>query len=528
MSRGRSLVGGVVVAAFAAGCAAEPAPELTPEPPVLRRLTQHQYENAVRDLFGDDIVVPGELEPETRVAGLEALGVATAAISPRGVERYEKAAFLVAEQAVTPERRESWTTCAPSLDDDVCFETVLGAVGRRAWRRPLTAEELSTAVELASQAADTLDDPWEGLSFGVAFLLQAPEFLLRVELGEKRGDTRAYTGFEMAARLSFLLWNSLPDDELLDAAAAGELDTVEGLEAQTLRMIGSPRASSGLRAFATDYLHLGELDSVLKDPRTFVHMSQALPGAAREETLRLFDRVVLTEDAPMFELLRTRETEVDPTLAALYDVRAPDREGFGPVTYPEDQPRAGLLGQASFLMLHAHPTTSSPTHRGMFVRESMVCGTIPPPPANVDTSIPEPSPDAPTMRDRIKAHLEVEACANCHLSFDPLGLAFESFDGVGRYRTEENGAPLDLTGDFDGVAFDGPLSFVDALEQHPDFVPCMVSQVSRYALGRVEADAEAESLAWLTSRFEAQDHRVSALWVDLVTSPLFRYVGEVE
>ncbi|HMV70423.1 MAG TPA: DUF1592 domain-containing protein, partial [Myxococcota bacterium] len=397
-------------------------------------------------------------------------------------------------------------------------------------------EPVDQLVEVSLAARDALagepgvDDPLaEGLKYGIALVLQAPELLMRPELGAVGDDgVRRYTGVEMASRLSFFLWDSIPDDALLDAAEAGELDTDEGLADAVDRMIADPRARRGLRAWADDLLDLQRVLGVQKDPSVFLFLRDGLLDSAREETLRLVEDVVIDRDADVGDLLTTRDTFVDRTLAMLYGVRAPAREGFGPVTLPDDGARVGLFGQASLLSLYAHPRSSSATLRGKFVRTTLLCGTVPAPPANVDTSIPEPSPDAPTLRDRIAAHLEVPSCAACHRNMDPIGLAFENFDGIGGYRATEAGVTIDPSGDLDGHTFADLAGLAAAVRSHDDFLPCMVRQVTRAAIGREPSDAEGDATAWLVDRFAADEHRMMSLWRALALSPMFRVVGEVE
>ncbi len=509
-----------------------PPPELVGDAPVLRRLTETQYEHALLDLFGDDLYVPDAPEPDLRVDGLGRLGASQVTISPRGVERYEAASYLVAEQALDDAHRGAWMPCEPAgVTDDECASLALEHLGRLAWRRPLAEDELLAMVDLVNEASGTLGDFYEGLQFGLAALLQSPDFLMRPELGEPDPDAPGklrYTGYEMATRLSFMLWDSIPDAALLDAAAAGELDTLEGLELQVDRMIDDPRAHRGLRAWTDDVLDLGALASLQKDPTVFIYLRDGLFESAREETLSGIEDLVFARDGDLRDLLTTRRTFLDRNLATLYGVPAPDRDGFAGTELPADGPRAGLLGQASILVQFAHPRSSSATKRGRFIRQTLLCQTMPSPPAEVDTSIPDASPDAPTLRDRIAPHLEQAPCAACHRLMDPIGLAMEKFDGIGVYRTTEVGAPIDATGDLDGAAYDGLIGLAHAVRSHERFVPCMISQVARAATGFEATDADEESYDWLAQKFAEDDYRLQALWRNLALSPLFRRVGEVQ
>lgn len=497
-----------------------------PGPATVRRLTQAQYENAITDVFGEGLFIPAEIEPDQRVLGLQALGASRASISPRGVERYEEAARAIAEQVVSAERRAATVTCAPAgVTDDVCAGNVLGSLGARLWRRALTADELGRLVTISREAASTLGDFHVGLAYGISALLQAPDFLMRPEVGAEADGVGAITGAAMASRLSFFLWNSVPDEALLADAASGALDSPEGVRVAARRMLADPKARRGMSAWLTDLLHLDEVVKLYKEPSVFVHMSDQVGPSAREETLRGFLHLVFEEDGDLRDLITTRRTFIDRTLAAIYAVPAPAREGFGEVWLPEDEPRAGLLGQVAILAQHAHPTSTSATLRGRFIRETLLCQTIPAPPADVNTAIPEPSPELPTLRDRIAVHLENRACAVCHEKMDPIGLGLEPFDGIGRYRVEENDVRIDASGVLDGASFTGPVGLAQAVRNHPEFVPCLTRQVTRYALGREVVPGEEAALDALTAGFAASGHRLSALVEELVAGPLFRDAG---
>jgi hypothetical protein len=332
----------------------------------------------------------------------------------------------------------------------------------------------------------------------------------------------------MAERLSYLFWNTTPDDELLAAAAAGELTTDEGIGVQVDRLLESPRAREGLRAWFADLLHLVDLDDLYKDPGVFAFMSDSLGPSAREETLLGFERLVFDDDGDFRDLMTTRTAYVNRELAALYDIRAPAREGFGPAELPEDGLRVGLLGQASFLTGQSHPVSSSATLRGLFMREVLLCQVMPGPPAGVDTSIPPVTERARTLRERVANHLSDPSCASCHLLMDPIGLGVEHFDGIARFRSTDNGAEIDASGDLDGVEFMDPVELAETIRNHEAFVPCVVKNLARYANGTVEGGGQFESLSWLADELAAGDHRLQAFLPILATSSLFRAAGTIE
>lgn len=528
----------LAVSAAVGACAdIEEAPPPPPDVPAVApqsgapRLSIAQYRNAVRDLFGASVVVPAALEPDTSLSGFVSIGSAQSAISPRGVEQYEEAAYAVAQQALsTTGQQTTLVPCKPqSPSDEECARTFIETLGRRVWRRPLDGDEITQLASVVTGAGKTLGDFYKGAEFGIAALLQAPSFLYRPIVGEADSASpsgRRLTNYEMASRLSFFLWNSTPDDALLDAAERGELTQPQAVRREAQRLLEDPRARLAFRNFVTEYLRLDLLDALSKDPTLFTYYSPDLGPAAREETLLNFETLAFDRQTDFRDVFISQRTFVNSKLASMYQVAAPSADGFAEVTLPSDVPRRGLLGQISFLSLYAHPTSSSATLRGKLVRSVLLCGEIPPPPVNVNTAIPEPSPTAATLRDRVKIHLEDPFCASCHLRMDPIGLGLENFDGIGRYRVTDNGATIDASGDLDGVEFGGPVDLAYAVRNHPDLGPCFTRRVYQYATSFVEKAADDDAIGALAARFEAGGFKVKDLLLDISTSPGFLLAGE--
>lgn len=510
--------------------ATETLENFAPAPPTLARLTQRQYRNTIGDLFGEDIVAPASLEQDLPSAGLQAVGATTNSVSPRGVEQYfEGAKSLAAQLFETTARRDAIVSCTPSgTADTACMAEVLSTWGRRLWRRPLTTTEVDAVVALAAQAAGALESFDRGLEYGFIALLSSPHFLYRVEVGQSDGDARFLTPFEFATRLSFFLWNSTPDDALLEAAEDGRLDTEEGRLEQIDRLMADPRNREATRNFVAEWLHLYELDEMGKDPFVFKHFSPELGASAREETLRLAEHVIYALDADFRTFFTSRTTFVDRRLAAIYNIPAPAEEGFAQVELPSDGARAGFLGQVSFLGLHAHPVSSSATLRGVFIRKTLLCQAVPSPPAGLNTAIPEPSEDAKTLRERLLVHMEDPSCGACHGFIDPPGFGLEQFDGIGRYRVEDNGAPIDPTGELDGDPFETPVELMELIANHAGLTQCVVKQLYSYATGHSPVSGEYALLDALDERFAAGGFRFQQLMRDVATSPGFRTVAPVE
>lgn len=495
-----------------------------------QRLSQAQYRRSVLAILGEDIVLPTALEPDTSQNGFIAVGSSYSTVSARGIEQYEKASYAIAKQALAPERRAKLVSCQPAaVSDDACARSTLQALGRRLWRRPLEQDEVDRLVAISGKAATTLGDFHEGLQYGVAGLLQSPSFLYRPAVGEPdptRPELRRYTAYEMASRLSFFLWNVTPDDELLDAAQSGALSSDAGLRQQAERLLASPKAREGARNFFNEYLGLEDLTQLSKDPTLFTYYSPEVGPSAREETLRLFEHFAFDLDADYRDLFTTRVTFVNPKLASMYGIQAPNLTGFGVTEHPEDSPRLGLLGHISLLALYAHPVSSSATLRGKFIRSRLLCSRIPDPPVNVNTALPEPSPELATLRLRVQEHLTNPDCATCHLSMDPIGLGLENFDGIGRFRRRENEALIDPSGDLDGAPFQDARGLANALHDHPDLPTCFVRNAYRYATGFLEETREAKTLDALNYDFRASGYKVRSLLLNIALSPAFRLARE--
>lgn len=492
-----------------------------------QRLTVAQYGNAIRELFGNDINVPTAIEADASMDGFVAIGASVSTISPSGVEKYEKSAFAIAQQVIADDAHKSVVLqCKPTGPNDAaCAKDTVTRLGRLVYRRPLTDAEITRITNIFMQASAALGGFDRGLEYAIAAMLQSPHFLYRPQVGEPdpahAGQIR-YTGVEMASRLSFFLWNNTPDDALLNAAQKGYLVDELGLAAEIDRMLESPKAHDGLRAFVTDWLKLRELDNLNKDPTLFTYFSPELGPAAREETLRLFEHFVFDLDTDVRDIMTTRQTFVNAKLASMYMIPSPADEGFNLVEFAADSPRVGLLGHTSILALHSHPRATSSTLRGKFIRESLLCDVIPPPPANVNTGLPEPSETARTLRERMQPHLTDPVCRACHILMDPIGLGLENFDAIGRYRTKEVGALIDASGDLDGVKYQDARALAKTVHDSSKFGPCIVRKVFSYATGFRPAAEDKGTLDTLHWDFRASGYRLKELMKRVAMSPAFR------
>jgi hypothetical protein len=522
-------------AAPADGTVAEPEPPLpafAPSAATIHRLTRAQYTNSARALLGP-VTVPTEIELDTQLYGFATVGAASITVSPRAAEQFESAAYDITAQVFNnAERRAALLGCAPTRADDACVRGFIERFGRRAWRRPLEPAEVTRWLAVSVAAAGAYRDPLKGPEHVVAGMLQSPHFLFRVERGEPvAGDPsrRRYTSYEMAARLSFLLWSSTPDDALLDAAALGGLDTAEGVRAQARRMLADPRAREALTGFWVEHFKIDRLEAQTRDRALYPLWSPALARSMRTEFERIVGEVAFTEGRDLRDLFTTRVTYLDQSLARLYGVSGTFDQTFRRHEWAENAPRAGVLTTAAFLTHNAHPVTTSPTLRGKFIRQFLLCQPIEPPPPGVTTDIPPaPSGRPQTLRARLEElHLQTPSCAACHARMDPIGFGLEHFDAIGVYRTTDNTLPVDARGTLDGQDYRDARALAAAVRAHPAMPSCLVRNVYRYATGRVEGEGEDVVIRDVTRAFAREGYQFRVLLEALAASDGFRFAANM-
>lgn len=501
-----------------------------PAPGMLRRLTRTQLRNALRDVFDVEIDV-SQLDADTFTEGFATIGAGSVVTSQRGVEQYEAMAEdVVASVFSDPTRRDALIGCTPSADvGDACVQSFVERVGRRMWRRPLTQEEVSRLTTLAQTAALELEDPVEGVRWATVALLTSPNFLYRAELGSTAASGELqFSSFEMASRLSFLLWNSVPDEALLDDAASGALDTIEGVRAAASRMLDAPQGRQSIGAFAEEFMRLDRVATQAKDANLFPEYTPELQAAMARDMRGVWESIAFDQQSSAFDLFTTREVIVNADLAQVYglDATGLDSDTFEQRTLPADSPRAGILGKAGFLSQFANQKEGSPTLRGKFIRQILMCTPVPPPPGDADIVLDEPPADMPlTKRERLELHRTSPACAGCHQLMDPLGLPFESFDAIGRHRTTEHGLPIDPSGEFEGVAVSNSVEFGAAISVSDTVTDCLVRKYYSYAMGVAPRDVDLGVVADLTASFEASGHSLRDLVLDVATHEAFSAVG---
>lgn len=509
------------------GCSEPPAPATTGGPVAMSRLTEAQYRNSIADVFGGDIEIFGRFEPDHRRGRLLSVGSAWASVTAGGFEQYEAMARGVAGQVLDAQNRERFMPCQPldaSKPDDACAALFLRTIGRSLLRRPLNEDDLQPRLAIAGEAASLLEDFHSGLEFALASLLVAPEFLFRVDALEPDpghpGNLRL-DAFSRASRLSYTLWNTTPDEILLAAAERGELYHPRGIQRQVDRMLASGRLEQGVRALFSDMLELDQFGEVAKDATIYPAFTSAAAADAREQTLKTLVAHLVKERGDYRDLFTLKTFPMTRSLAMIYGVPVSVREGWEWYRFPDEDARAGLHSQLAILAQHSHPGRSSPTLRGSFVREAFMCQPVPPPPADVDFTLSAEFEVLPTARERLRRHSEDLSCKGCHQLMDPVGLALENFDGIGAFRTHENGTWIDTHGDLDGVDYEGAAGLAVALSRHPAVPACLVDTVYRYAVGREIESGERAFVSHLENRFARSGYRLPDLLRETVTSEAF-------
>ncbi|MCC6585825.1 MAG: DUF1592 domain-containing protein [Bryobacterales bacterium] len=496
---------------------------------VLRRLTHQQYANTIRDLLHEASDVANQFPPEDFVDGFKNQ-YKNQTLSPIQVEAYSLMAERMAQAAFRRGDSRKLIPCDyRGGKQDACRAEFVRTFGRRAFRRPLEAAEFARYEALFKAEKDFIT----GVQAVIEAMLQSPAFLFWME-DTARDDWKPYAA---ASRLSYFLWNTMPDDALLDAAAAGELHSTQAVVQAAKRMIDNPKAKPALDEFVSQWLRFDRAFAAARERRTFPQFSRELVAAMVEESKRFVGDLVWN-DRNFMDLFRANYGFVNADLAAVYQVQAPSRD-FEKVEFKPEHQRPGILGQAMFLTLTSKPEDTAPTSRGLFVREQFLCQQVPPPPANVDNNLPPVSVARPvTNRERLKEHTFNKACTSCHSLIDPIGFTLEKFDAIGMWRDrhkllfypDEHEAKkpmkevmldLDTNGQIAGIPnseFTNPRELGELLAKTPQCQECITKQVFRYMAGRRDTPADVPMITEATARFRESGFKFKELLICLLTS----------
>lgn len=496
----------------------------------MRRLTESQYRNAILDIFGSDIKIGGRFDPIVRpVHELVATGASQSTISAAGFEQYDQMARDIAAQVLEQKRRHTFLSCAPAdvtKPDAACARRFFEKIGLYIYRRPLADSEAEFYVKLAQRGAEPVHDFYKGLELSLASMLISPDFLYRIEtVAPGRRDFDSYT---KATRLSFLIWNSIPDTALFAAAARGDLETKAGLKTQVDRMLASPRTEQGARAFFTDFLQFDRVGDVSKDTLVYPRFTSGVGPDLREQALRTIVDLLIVRNEPYPDIFSSRRTFLNRRLGLVYQVPVASQTGWEAHEFPVNSDRVGLLGQGAFLALFSHEGRSSPTLRGRAIREVLLCQPVPDPPANVDFSGFNDTSNAvlKTARQRLDRHTTDPVCAACHKITDPLGLPLEHYDGIGGVRDNENGAPINVAGSFEGKTLDGLAGLADAMAKSSSPAECMAKRATEYATGQQADTLSDDWMQAIFAAFQTQGYKYRILLETIALSPQFFAVSD--
>ncbi len=485
----------------------------------MRRLTRFEYDNTVRDLVGDASSPAKDFPAEPMTDGFDN-AQKSQLVNDVHAEHYLEAAEAIAARAVT--KLSSLLACdVATVGADACGAVFIRDFGGRVMRRPLSAAELErfNGFFASANAQYGFED---AIRMTFEALLQSPRFLYRLE--EASGTGQAPDDFSLASRLSYLIWGTMPDPELLQLAGAGALSDPSQVALQAERMIVDQRARLVLDKFHTGWLGLGGLDRLYKDTSRFPTYSPEVGQLMARETLELLAQAFASGET-LGSVLTGSNSYVNGTLASFYGLIAAPGNEFSKVDLSANH-RAGLLTQPSLLTLHSKPDLTSPTLRGKFVRSRVLCGEVPAPPDGVPTDLPPPEPGLST-RDRLASHATNPSCSGCHSLMDPLGLAFESYDAVGAFRDTEGGLLIDSSGelsssDVDG-RFEGPAQLGSMLASSQNVSACLSNYWLQYALGREATADDACSMRTVIDSFDAHDHQLPDILRGLVRMDAFLY-----
>jgi hypothetical protein len=490
---------------------------------VLRRLTHQQYANTVRDLLKEATDVSSQFPPEDFVNGFKNQ-YQSQSLSPTLIEAYSETAERLAGNVFRRGDSRKLIPCDYQKDPSGCRMQWLRSFGRRAFRRPLEPQEFARYEALFQSEGDFL----HGARAVIEAMLQAPSFLFWMD----QTPRASWKPYAMASRLAYGLWNSTPDDALLDRAEKGELQTPAGVASVARQLLKDPKARQGLDEFTAQWLRFDRALAAARERRTFPMFSRELVTSMLEEDRR-FVADLVWNDRDFMDLFRAGYGFVNGELATVYNVPAPATD-FERVVFPKEQERAGVLGHALFLTLTSKPEDTAPTSRGMFIREQFLCQQVPPPPPGVDTNLPPLEEAVPrTNRERLAQHTVNKACSSCHALIDPLGFAFEKFDAVGIYHPKaellfypdehEAKVPkkkvlldLDTSGNVTGVPdsnFQNPRELGEILARAAQCQQCVVQQVFRYQAGRHELRSDAPLIQQVLADFRTSGLRFQELLV---------------
>jgi len=498
-------------AASSGGAAIDPgAPGIT----VIRRLNKAEYNNTVRDLIGNSSAPAKDFPPEEQGYGFNN-NAAALSVSPVLVQAQLSAAEAISAAALT--NLSTLLPCAP-VADDACAQQFIASFGERAFRRPMEQANTDrlTAVFTQGKAAGGFN---AGIEWVMQAVLMSPRFLYRVEL-----SSAALDSWEVASRLSYLLWQSMPDVALLEAARTDSLVQPAGITVQAERLLADMNSRPALQNFHSQWVKFGGVQSLVRDETLYPGFTPAVAQAMRQELDAFVSYATFDAASTVQTLLAGEDSFLNGPLASFYGVVGPSGDAFMKVALGPNA-RRGILTRGGIMAALSHPDQTSPVLRGKFIREQLLCEDVPPPPPSVVNTLPAVAPTF-NARDRMLQHSQDPTCAACHQTMDPIGFSLENFDSAGRWRDVDGGKPVDASGnvvgtDFPGT-FNGPSELASRLAASAQVNACITTQVFRFATGRKEAAGDATAIGELSQVLASQGGSLPKLILALAESNTLR------
>jgi hypothetical protein len=511
-------------------------PDAVPASSRVLRLSHAEYDRTLSDLLNLSVAEARNFPEEQPNLGPYE-GGAGRAVNERLLNELTRSAESLAKQVVaTPASYAAVVGCEPP--GPTCRDQFIANWGLRALRQPLSVDEKARYTQLFDRGAELLasgDGFRDGVQLVVEALLQSPKFLYRLEVGagtDAAGKT--LTAHEVARRLSYMLWGTMPDAQLFEAAASGALLTPEGVTAQAERLANDPRFGQRVLEFHERWMQLGELEALTKDAQAFPTFSPELVSSMRAETHRFVTDVTLEQGGTIGALLTAPYGYVDARLAGLYGLNGSFGSELSQVTHDASSGRKGLFSQASFLAGHSSSSSgTSPILRGVFLLRRVACATIPDPPAGAQMEKPEQEPAEPivTTRQYFTWKTSMSQCAGCHSLINPTGFAFEHFDGLGQRREMEKGAAIDASGTLklgkDEISFASSAELLDGLASSGQVQACYAKNWLQFAYGREETQADLRAIGLAARDLATQAFTIRDLAVSLTRRPAFTHLPAI-
>jgi hypothetical protein len=499
----------------------------------IHRMNLAEYDNTMRDLLGLAAAdahpsAAFSFPPDDRVADFDNIADVLT-LSPRHISCYDAAVTsLVPAAMAKPSQRALLTSCDLVAGGAACARTSLSTFLPRAWRRPVTDTEINNLMALVTIATTQGDSVEVGFQLAVEAALLSPNFIYRPEFDPTPGSPTPHpvSDHELASRLSYFLWSSMPDDALFAAATAGNLHQPATLASHVARMLADPKAHALIDNFAGQWLFIRNIDSVTRDPMLFPQFTNALRAAMKTEAQMLFEQVAF-HGVPADQLLTAQFAYLSDPLAQFYGLPAVGSMQPQRVDLTGNQQRRGFLSQGLFLSVTSHANITSPVLRGKYVMTELLCETVPPPPATVNQTLnPDPT-GMLTLRQVLEGHLSNPTCAACHGLMDPIGFGLENYNAIGAYRTLDGTLPIDSTGTLPGgQKFQGELDLARIIGSDPKFPSCLASKLYTYALGRTpdlvdQSSLDGVTMSSLTDAFNKSGLQFGQLVASIAASPTF-------